>query len=65
MYMSILICILHIKYYIIYEITFKMQISKLDHLIEQMNAKNIEENQYIKEYSIFPSYVLSSCYTRI
>ena len=32
------------KYYIIYEIKFIIQISKLDHFIEQMSTKNIEEN---------------------
>ena len=65
MYLSILICILHMKYYIIYEIKFIIQISKLYHFIEQMSAKNIEDNQFMKEYSVFPSYVLSSCYSRI
>ena len=33
-----------------------------DHFIEQMTTKNIEDNQYMKEDSVLPSYVLSSCY---
>ena len=46
--------------YYIYEIKFIIKISKLNHFIEQMSTKNSEENQYIKEDSILPSYVLSS-----
>ena len=42
-YLSILICILHMKYYIIYEITFIIEISKLDHFIEQMSTNKIYE----------------------